>query len=153
MRENLTKLLALMLGGLILYTSATGPFESMIQRGIFLALVILLGLTLYPLGAGKRWRPLGLACDLTLAVGTVLACGYVVMNHERILVELPWATPRDMLFTAMLLMAVLELSRRAIGVIFPLLVLAGLAYAWLGAAIPGPLGHRGFDLYYITETL
>ena len=50
-------------------------------------------------------------------------------------------------------MAVLELSRRAIGVIFPLLVLAGLAYAWLGAAIPGPLGHRGFDLYYITETL
>lgn len=153
MRENLTKLLALMLGGLILYTSATGPFESMIQRGIFLALVILLGLTLYPLGGGKRWRPLGLACDLTLAVGTVLACGYVVMNHERILVELPWATPRDMLFTAMLLMAVLELSRRAIGVIFPLLVLAGLAYAWLGAAIPGPLGHRGFDLYYITETL
>ncbi|MCE8023303.1 MULTISPECIES: TRAP transporter permease [Halomonadaceae] len=153
MRENLTKLLALLLGGLILYTSATGPFESMVQRGIFLALVILLGLTLYPLGAGKRWRPLGLACDLGLAAGVVLACGYVVMNYERILVELPWATPRDMLFTAVLVVAVLELSRRAIGVIFPLLVLAGLAYAWLGAAIPGPLGHRGFDLYYITETL
>jgi TRAP transporter 4TM/12TM fusion protein len=153
MRKHLTRGLALTLGGLILYTSATGPFESLVQRGIFLALVILLGLTVYPLGAGKRWRPLGVAFDLALAVGTVLACGYVVMNYERILIELPWASTRDMLFTGVLLVAILELSRRAIGVIFPLLVVAGLAYAWFGAAIPGPLGHRGFDLAYITETI
>ncbi|WP_163575002.1 TRAP transporter permease [Halomonas faecis] len=153
MRENLTRVLALTLGGLILYTSATGPFESLIQRGIFLALVILLGLTVYPLGAGTRWRPLGLAVDASLAVGVVLACGYVVMNQERILVELPWAGPRDMLFTGVLLVAILELSRRAVGAIFPLLVVAGLAYAWFGALIPGPLGHRGFDLAYMTETI
>ncbi|MFC3282134.1 TRAP transporter permease [Litchfieldella rifensis] len=153
MRENLTKALALALGGLILYTSATGPFDSLVQRAVFLALVILLGLTVYPLGAGKRWRPLGIAVDLTLAVGVVLACGYVAMNHERILVELPWATPRDMLLTGVLLVTILELSRRAIGMIFPLLVVAGLAYAHFGAAIPGPLGHRGFDVYYITETI
>lgn len=153
MREHLTHGLALTLGGLILYTSATGPFESLIQRGSFLALVILLGLTVYPLGAGKRWRPMGVALDLVLAVGTVMACGYVVMNYERILTDLPWASTRDMLFTGVLLIAILELSRRAIGVIFPLLVVAGLGYAWLGAAIPGPLGHRGFDLAYITETI
>ncbi|SDK17019.1 TRAP transporter permease [Billgrantia gudaonensis] len=153
MRENLTRVLALTLGGLILYTSATGPFESLIQRGIFLALVILLGLTVYPLGAGTRWRPLGLAVDASLAVGVVLACGYVVMNQEHILVELPWAGPRDMLFTGVLLVAILELSRRAIGAIFPLLVVAGLAYARFGALIPGPLGHRGFDLAYMTETI
>ncbi|MGM0984972.1 MAG: TRAP transporter permease [Pseudomonadota bacterium] len=153
MREHLTRGLALTLGGLILYTAATGPFESLIQRSIFLALVILLGLTVYPLGAGTRWRPLGIALDLVLAVGAVLACGYVAMNAERILVELPWASTRDMLFTGVLLVAILELSRRAIGLIFPLLVVAGLGYAWFGAAIPGPLGHRGFDLVYITETI
>ncbi|TVP47531.1 MAG: TRAP transporter fused permease subunit [Halomonas sp.] len=153
MRETVTKGLALLLGGLILYTSATGPFESLIQRSIFLALVILLGLAVYPLGEGKRWRPLGIAIDAVLALGVVLACSYVAFNYEQILVELPWATPRDMLMTGVLLVAILELSRRAIGVIFPLLVLVGLAYAWLGAAIPGPLGHRGFDLYYMTETI
>ncbi|MGM0858821.1 MAG: TRAP transporter permease [Pseudomonadota bacterium] len=153
MREHLTRGLALTLGGLILYTAATGPFESLIQRSIFLALVILLGLTVYPLGAGTRWRPLGIALDLVLAVGAVLACGYVAMNAERILVELPWASTRDMLFTGVLLVAILELSRRAIGLIFPLLVVAGLGYAWFGAVIPGPLGHRGFDLVYITETI
>ncbi|KHJ50536.1 C4-dicarboxylate ABC transporter permease [Vreelandella venusta] len=153
MREFFAKSLALLLGGLILYTSATGPFESLIQRSIFLALVILLGLAVYPLGAGTRWRPVGAAIDMVLGIGVVLACGYVALNHESILVELPWATPRDMLFTALLLVAILELSRRAIGIIFPLLIVAGLAYAWLGAAIPGPLGHRGFDLFYMTETI
>ncbi len=50
MREFFAKSLALLLGGLILYTSATGPFESLIQRSIFLALVILLGLAVYPWG-------------------------------------------------------------------------------------------------------
>ncbi|MFI0474117.1 TRAP transporter permease [Halomonas sp. HMF6819] len=153
MRVDLTKVLALMLGGLILYTSATGAFESLFQRSLFLALVLLLGLALYPLGAGKHWRPLGLAIDLILAVGVILACGYVALNHDQILIELPWASFRDLLFTVVLLLVILELSRRAIGVIFPLLVMAGLAYAWLGAMIPGPLGHRGFDIYYITETI
>ncbi|BBI49629.1 hypothetical protein HORIV_20500 [Vreelandella olivaria] len=139
MRETLTKGLALLLGGLILYTSAIGPFESLIQRSLFLALVILLGLAVYPLGQGKRWRPLGIAIDTLLAVGVVVACSYVAFNHEQILVELPWATPRDMLLTGVLLVAILELSRRAIGVIFPLLVLVGLAYAWLGRQSQGRL--------------
>ncbi|WNL41252.1 TRAP transporter fused permease subunit [Halomonas sp. PAMB 3264] len=153
MRDLLVKGLALTLGGLILFTSATGPFESLVQRSLFLALVILLGLAVYPLGDGKRWRPIGIAIDLVLAVGVVLACGYVALNYEQILVELPWATPRDMVLAGVLLVAILELSRRAIGWIFPMLVVAGLAYAWFGSMIPGPLGHRGFDLYYMTETI
>ncbi|MBZ9558743.1 MULTISPECIES: TRAP transporter fused permease subunit [unclassified Modicisalibacter] len=153
MRESLTKALALLLGGLILYTSATGAFDSLIQRSVFLALVLLLGLAIYPLGAGTRWRPLGIAIDLLLAAGAVLACGYIAVNQHQILTELPWATPSDMLMTAALVVTILELSRRAIGLIFPLLVLAGLGYAFLGAYIPGPLGHRGFGPAFVTETL
>src|SRR5690554_3076038 len=106
MRENLTKLLALALGALILYTSATGPFESLVQRGVFLALVLLLGLTIYPLWAGTRWRPLGVAIDAALAAGAVIACGFVAGNHERILTELPWATATDMAMTAVLVLVI-----------------------------------------------
>lgn len=153
MRESLTKGLALALGGLILYTSATGPFDSLIQRSIFLALVLLLGLAIYPLGAGTRWRPLGIAIDLLLAASAMVACGYIAINQHQILTELPWATLPDMLMTAALVVTILELSRRAIGLIFPLLVLVGLGYAFLGAYIPGPLGHRGFGPAFVTETL
>ncbi|MEX0731746.1 MAG: TRAP transporter fused permease subunit [Aquisalimonadaceae bacterium] len=153
MREKLTGLLALALGGLILYTSATGPFESLVQRSIFLALVLLLGMTIYPLGAGTRWRPLGITVDAILAAGAVAACGFVALNYERILRELPWATTTDMLMAGALLLAILEISRRAIGVIFPALVLLGVAYAYFGGSIPGTLGHRGFDAEFITETI
>ncbi|MEA3252739.1 MAG: TRAP transporter fused permease subunit [Pseudomonadota bacterium] len=152
-RNWLTTALALALGGLILYTSAVGPFASLVQRGLFLALVLLLGLTLYPLAAGTRWRPLGVVIDLVLAVGVSVACGYVALNHQRILTELPWATPWDMALSGVLLVAILDLSRRAIGAIFPLLVLVGLAYAFFGSLIPGALGHRGFGLAFVTETL
>src|SRR5690606_40462172 len=37
--------------------------------------------------------------------------------------------------------------------IFPTIALAGIAYALFGQYISGPLGHRGFDVYFVTETL
>lgn len=150
---NLIKALALIVGAFVFYTAATGPFESLVQRAIFLSLVICLGFTLYPLGNGKSWRPVGLAVDIALMAASVAACGYIILNYDRIMTELPWSTPYDMALTAGLVTAVLELARRTVGPIFPLLVLAGLAYARFGAYMPGALRHRGFDSYYITETV
>ena len=147
------KALALLVGAFVFYTAATGPFEGLIQRAIFLALVICLGFVLYPLGAERRWRPLGLAVDLALMAVSLAACAYIVVNYDRIMSELPWATTTDLVLTAGLVIAVLELARRTVGVIFPLLVLAGLGYAYFGASMPGPLRHRGFDAHYITETV
>ncbi len=145
--------LALLAGSFVFYTAATGPFESLIQRAIFLALVVCLGLAVYPLGHGRPWRPLGLAVDLLAAAVTLAACGYIVVNYDAIMTSLPWATPLDMALTAGLVLAVLEVGRRAVGIIFPALVLVGLAYALLGDALPGALAHRGFDKAFVTETI
>lgn len=150
---NPGKALATLVGAFVFYTAAFGPYEGLIQRAIFLGLVICLGFTLYPLGAGRRWRPVGLGIDLVLMAVSVAACGYIVINYDRIMSELPWATPLDLALTAGLVIALLELARRTVGVIFPLLVLAGLGYAYFGSVLPEPLRHRGFDASYITETL
>ena len=69
MRSKLVTALAILAGGFVFYTSATGPFESLIQRAIFLAAVVLLGLAIFPLREGRRWRPLGLAIDLAAGRG------------------------------------------------------------------------------------
>ena len=145
--------LAFVVGLFVLYTAATGPFEGLIQRALFLALVTCLGFALHPLGAGRSWRPIGLAVDLALCAAAVGACGYVVVQYETIMTTLPWATSLDMALTAGLVLAVLELGRRTVGLIFPALVLAGLGYALLGAHLPGPLRHRGFDAAFVTETI
>ncbi|MBY6092553.1 TRAP transporter permease [Maritimibacter alkaliphilus] len=151
--DRIQRGLAILVGAFVLYTAATGPFEGLIQRALFLALVCSLGFAVYPLGAGRRWRPLGLAIDLALVAATLAACTYVVVNYDRIMTELPWATTLDMALTAGLVLAVLELGRRTVGVIFPVLVLIGLAYALYGNHLTGPLRHRGFDSAFVTETI
>ncbi|MBU1315929.1 MAG: TRAP transporter fused permease subunit [Alphaproteobacteria bacterium] len=151
--SRVQKSLAIIVGAFVFYTAATGPFEGLIQRAIFLALVSCLGFALYPLGRGKPWRPLGLAIDVTLAAVTVAACGYIVWHYDSIMTTLPWATTLDMTLTAAVVLSVLELGRRTVGIIFPAMVLIGLAYALFGHLLPGALGHRGFDSAFVTETL
>ncbi|MBU3262115.1 TRAP transporter fused permease subunit [Roseovarius sp. PS-C2] len=150
---NIQKGLAIMVGAFVFYTAATGPFEGLIQRALFLALVASLGFALYPLGAGTRWRPIGLAIDLALCTLVLIACGYVVWNYDEIMTSLPWATALDKALTAGLVLAVLELGRRTVGLIFPILVVVGLSYALFGDMLPGALHHRGFDAAFVTETI
>lgn len=151
--DRMRTFLSLLVGGFVFYTAATGPFEGLIQRAIFVALVACLGLALYPLGAGKRWRPIGLTIDLSLAAVTLAACGYVIINYDRIMTSLPYAGTLDKALTIGLVFTVLELGRRAVGLIFPVLVLCGLGYALFGNYLPGALHHRGFDSAFVTETI
>ncbi|MFY0634291.1 MAG: TRAP transporter fused permease subunit [Vannielia sp.] len=151
--QTVAKTLALAVGVFVFYTAAFGAFEGLIQRAIFLALVVTLGYALYPLGADKGWRPIGLAVDLVLVAASIAGCAYIVVNYDRIMTELPWATPLDLALCAGLVISVLELSRRTVGLIFPVLVLIGVAYAYFGASLPGAMRHRGFDAFYITETI
>lgn len=150
---NIQKGLAILVGAFVFYTAATGPFEGLIQRALFLALVAALGFALYPLGAGTRWRPVGLAIDLVLCAVALVACGYVVWNYDEIMTSLPWATTTDKALTVGLVLAFLELGRRTVGLIFPILVIAGLSYALFGNLLPGALRHRGFDSAFVTETI
>ncbi|MBO6540601.1 MAG: TRAP transporter fused permease subunit [Rhizobiaceae bacterium] len=151
--ERIQSALALFVGAFVFYTAATGPFEGLIQRALFLALVSALGFALYPLGAGKPWRPVGLSIDLVLTLVTVAACGYVVWHYDEIMTSLPWASALDIGLTVGLVIAVLELGRRTVGIIFPLLVTVALSYALFGNHLSGPLRHRGFDVYFVTETI
>lgn len=151
--DRIRNFLSLIVGGFVFYTAATGPFEGLIQRAVFVALVVCLGLAIYPLGAGKNWRPVGLFIDLTMAVITLSACGYIIKNYDRIMTSLPYAETLDIVLTVGLVFTVLELGRRAVGFIFPVLVLTGLGYALFGNYLPGTLHHRGFDSAFVTETI
>jgi TRAP transporter 4TM/12TM fusion protein len=153
LRAKVSAGLAALLGAFVVYTSAAGPFESLVQRSAFLALTICLGLSLFPLWANSRLRWLGIVIDLAAAAVSLVACAYIVVNYQRIMEQLPWAEPHDVAMTALLVLVILEISRRAIGLIFPVLVLLGLAYALLGQYLPGAMAHRGFGPTFVTETL
>lgn len=152
-RSKLSTGMAVLLGVFVFYTSATGPFDSLVQRSAFLSAVLLLGLLNYPLGADKPWRHLGVLVDVMLAGITVAGCAYVAVNSDSIMTTLPEAGIREIVLTVGLVVVILELSRRSIGYIFPVMVILSLLYAYFGDKIPGRFGTRGFDIYFITETL
>lgn len=90
----------------------------------------------------------GLLIALSLAAGIYLIANMNVLQAERL------GTPNraDMLFGAITILIVLEITRRTIGNLLPLVALGFIAYAYFGAYIPGVFGHRGYDLERIIST-
>jgi TRAP transporter 4TM/12TM fusion protein len=153
LRLRLAEGLALLIGVFVFYTSFAGAFETLNQRASFVAMIVAMALLLYPTGGGRRWRPLGIALDVLMFAWVLAAAVYVIANFERIMVQLPFAEPLDAWLGFGTLLVVLELARRTASLVFPIIVGGMVAYAFYGDAIPGAFGHRGFDLYYITEVI
>lgn len=153
MRDHLRKGVAVLTGVFILWTAAAGPFEALVQRSVMVGLVILLGILAFPLVLPGRLRRVGIAADVALATFGFAASAYVAWHAERIMTTLPWAEPGELALAAGLVGVLLEIARRSVGIAFPILVLCGLAYVLFGQLIPGRLGHAGFDIYFIGETV
>jgi TRAP transporter 4TM/12TM fusion protein len=145
--------ISLLIGLFILWTALSGPFDSLIQRSVMLALVITLGFLQFPLRLRGRTPVWAYVLDAILWAGAVGACIYVTATAQTIMTSLSFATPVDMALTALLVLTIMELSRRAVGIAFPILIAIGILYVFFGDQITGRLGHRGFDIYFVTETL
>lgn len=153
MLENSRRLVAATIGAFVLWTAYAGQFESLVQRSVMVALLLLLGFLTYPLRPGGRARVWSIALDVVLAGIGIAAAVYVTFNANRIMTTLPMASPLELGLTLGLVVVLLELARRTVGLAFPILVIVGLSYVFLGHLIPGRLGHRGFDVYFIAETI
>lgn len=152
-RNKIAYVLSILLGAFILFTSGRGPFEILIQRSIFVALIVCLGLAVFPLFKGSRFATLGVVIDGILAIVSVAACLFVTRDHALIMEELPNAAAIDIALTTILLLTVLDLCRRTVGWAFTIIVLVALGYSALGHLIPGQFGHKYFDMQFLTETL
>lgn len=148
MRQKLISLIAIALGAFIFYTALMGSFETLIQRSIFVLAIVTLGVLLYPTRGRVGWLVDGL-----MWFGVAVSVGYILMQFETIMNDLPIATDWDVAMAMGTLSVVLWLSWRVSSIIFPIIVLVSLAYALFGDLIPGTFGHRGFDLYYVTEVI
>ena len=147
--------LAIAMSAYHLYVGATGPPEALIFRGIHLAFATTLILFLYPFGArSPQARPaiLDWACVLL----SLASIGYLFLRYDYVMTRLAYVTPLerwDVILGIVLMVMVLEATRRTIGPALPLTALAFLAYAVLGPYLPPPLRHRGFSLELVIDQL
>lgn len=137
---------AFLLSAFSIYVNSLMNIQEIYRNVIFLGFIFVLGFLLYPaFKNGDRSKPsifdyiwvvLGLA-------GTI----YILVNYSTIHnVRMSIPNTTDYIFAIITVIALLEVSRRTIGIFIPLLSLIALVYALFGPYFPGMFGHAGFSL-------
>lgn len=108
------------------------------------ALVLTLVFLHYP--ATKRFKYSVNVADLILIVLGLTAIGYMLVDFEEFIYRAVTPDIWDDVFGVILILLILEATRRTSGWIMPSTVLVFLAYAYVGPWLPSPWTHRGYDL-------
>ena len=135
-----------------LYTGGFGIFSSMTQRAVHWTLLGVLGFLMYPARkTSARTRPTWM--DLLLAVLTLVTGVYILLNWEDVVDRAGMAIERDIYFGFVLVVVVLEATRRVVGGALAYTALAFLLYAYLGPWMPGIFEHKGYSIERIISVM
>ncbi len=145
--------LAILLSLFQLYTAYTGSFPDLIQRALHVGFAFVLAFTLFPASAKKSPRQRFSSIDFILMTLGVITCTYVIVNYDRIMEQQGSITGWELILGAIATLLVLEMARRILSWVLPLLGVLTICYAYFGPYLPEILEHRGFNLNYILETL
>ncbi len=92
--------------------------------------------------------------DLALAGLSVACLAYFFVNYTYVVERFPTAHPlhpMDLAVGTLLVLLVLEATRRTLGIALPVLALCFIAYGLAGAWLPGPLRHRGLTYEIVID--
>jgi TRAP transporter 4TM/12TM fusion protein len=113
-------------------------------RALFLLLVLLLSLLLYPARRADRERmPV---YDLVLCAAALSSLVFLLLRYEAALQRITNPTTAEVIWGALLIALVLEATRRTTGWVLPATALLFLVYAYAGPHLPEPFAHRGYRL-------
>jgi TRAP transporter 4TM/12TM fusion protein len=139
--------LAVLMALFHLYTSGFGRFPALQQRSIHLAFTLILTFFIHPFK--KRGNPkASLALNIFFSIGALLSCGNITFVIYYVLYERAGAaTSIDIVLGFIMIILVLDMTRRIMGWALPIITLIFIAYGFLGSYIHLPyIGHSGMDI-------
>ncbi|MFP4015790.1 MAG: TRAP transporter permease [Halanaerobiales bacterium] len=148
----LISLLAITLSLFHLYTSGFGLLLALKQRAFHLLLIIPLAFLLYPFKKDKQSVKPSIL-DMVFSLAGIIVTTYIIFNLETLALRAGRYTSLDLVLGAILILLVLEGTRRSIGMALPVVAVIFLLYAYFGPYMPGPLAHRGFSISRIISQL
>jgi len=134
-----------------LYASFLGVFEGYVHRTIFLSFSLFLTFLINPISKRHEKSFVLNLLNLIMIILTVLIGIYSVMEHYNMLLRVGNPSNIDLFFGGILIILVLEATRRSIG--YPLVILAiiFIIYAYFGIYFPRMIAHGGYELAEIIE--
>ena len=141
-----------------IYTAGFGVFPDIVQRSVHLFFVLTMLFLLKPVKKGvsmDRVPWYDVACSLVCMFCT----GYMICIYNQILWDpSQWISTLDKVCAVVLTVLILEASRRAVGLTFPVMAIFFLVYAFFGQMFPGTWAHKNFtfdqvfwNLYHTTN--
>ncbi|WP_116246055.1 TRAP transporter fused permease subunit [Nocardiopsis sp. FIRDI 009] len=92
----------------------------------------------------------GWALDLVLVAAAVVVSVYPLRYQDELAARAGAYTGLDWVLGLILMVVLLEATRRAVGTIMVVVVVAFVYYAWIGPLIPGQFGHTGATIQRIS---
>lgn len=121
----------LVMGIFHMYTAAFGAFEAYLQRGIHLAMVLPLVFVLYPVSAKLKGEKKVPIYDWIFAILSALPGIYIVLNYNDIvarMVQVDEVTTAQLVLGTIVLLTLLETTRRTVGLPIIVVALAFMGY-------------------------
>jgi TRAP transporter 4TM/12TM fusion protein len=124
--------------------AAVGVIMTQILRGIHVMFVLFLSFLVFPSFARSKnqivWYDYLLS---TLGIAVIL---YMMIDFDAFIYRSVIPTFWDKFFGVILIILVLEATRRTSGWVMPGVVIMFLIYAFIGPYLPNPWTHRGYDV-------
>ena len=115
-----------------------------ILREVHVGLMLFLTFMLFPIA--KRFRNRLKWWDVILALLSVATIVYMIVGGDDFTDRNTNPTRWDLVFGIMLMVLVIEATRRSSGWIMPIVISAFIVYAFVGPWLPHPWTHRGYDI-------
>jgi len=138
-----------------LYTGYFGAPEALLHRSTHLFFTMTLIFFLFPLSKKDWAKKYRWADGLPMLLAWV-SIGYLFYNYEYVITRYALVHPlsiTDMTFGILLIVLLMEASRRVIGPALPITAVVFLFYAYAGPYLPGLLHHQGFNTETIVDQL
>src|SRR4030043_464397 len=143
--EGFVTVVAVVMSLFHLYAASPfGVIMTQVLRGIHVMLVLFLSFLVFP--SFKRFKNRIIWYDFVLALLGIVVIVYMLIDFDQFIYRSVTPNFWDKLFGIILILLILEASRRTTGLIMVGVVVAFLVYAFYGHLLPNPWTHRGNDI-------
>ncbi|MCF0247419.1 MAG: TRAP transporter permease [Synergistes sp.] len=143
---KLVSLIAVAMSCFHFYTSGFGLLLAQKQGAVHLAFTLALVFLLYP-ATSKQSKTKGIPFyDFILAAIGVASAMYLVVFFDELVTRSGLPTQTDLIMGFLLIVTLLEATRRISNPVLPCLAVLALLYCYFGRSMPDIMAHRGFTV-------
>jgi TRAP transporter 4TM/12TM fusion protein len=124
--------------------AAVGIVMTQVLRGIHVMFVLFLSFLVFP--SLKRYKTKITWFDVLLSLLGIAVIVYMLIDFDDFIYRSVIPNFWDKFFGIILILLILEATRRTSGWIMPAIVVIFIVYAFIGPYLPNPWTHRGYDI-------